>query len=84
MESVFAAYALGATAVVVGLVALLHVLEPEFDPAWRMPSEYSLGRYGVLMRLAFVAAGTAVISIGAALASVASPANIGPYMPAAW
>jgi hypothetical protein len=77
MESVLAAYALGAAALAVGLVALLHVLEPEFDPSWRMPSEYSLGRYGVLMRLAFIAGGTAVIGVGAALASVASPANIG-------
>ncbi len=80
MESVFAAYALGATALAVGLVVLLHVLEPEFDPSWRMPSEYSLGRYGVLMRLAFIAGGTAVIGVGAALASAASPANIGLFV----
>ncbi len=77
MGPVFAAYALGAAALAVGLVVLLHVLEPEFDPSWRMPSEYSLGRYGILMRLAFIAAGTAVIAVGAALGSVAWPANLG-------
>ncbi len=90
MESIFAAYALGASALTIGLVVLLHVLEPEFDPSWRMPSEYALGRYGMVMRVAFIAAGTAVISVGAALASVASPANIGLFivalgpMGAAW
>jgi hypothetical protein len=36
-----------------GLIAILHVLEPEYDPSWRMISEYSLGRYGWVMRLAF-------------------------------
>jgi len=38
----------------VGLIAILHVLEPEYDPSWRMISEYSLGRHGWVMRLAFV------------------------------
>ncbi|MGC5224014.1 DUF998 domain-containing protein [Micromonospora sp. DT81.3] len=37
-----------------GLIAMLHVLKPEFDPSWRMISEYSLGRRGWAMRLAFV------------------------------
>lgn len=36
-----------------GLLVLLHFLEPEFDPRWRMISEYELGRYGYLMSLAF-------------------------------
>jgi hypothetical protein len=80
MESVFAGYALGATAVAVGLVVSLHFLEPQFDPSWRMPSEYALGRYGILMRLAFIAGSTAVIGVAAALTSVASPANIGLYI----
>lgn len=35
------------------LLAVLHVLKPEFDPAWRMISEYEIGKYGWLMRLAF-------------------------------
>ena len=68
-----AVYALGAVALSIGLVALLHRLEPEFDPAWRMLSEYSLGRYGALMRLAFIAAATAVIAVAIALPAAARP-----------
>ena len=41
--------------ITVGLIALLHVLKPEYDPSWRMISEYSLGRHGWVMRLAFLA-----------------------------
>ena len=77
MDSTVAAiYALGAIALAVGLVVVLHFLEPEFDPSWRMPSEYSLGRYGVLMRVAFLAAGTGVIAIAAALSGSVWPATI--------
>jgi hypothetical protein len=35
------------------LVVLLHFIEPEFGPTWRFVSEYSNGRYGWVMRLAF-------------------------------
>lgn len=35
------------------ILFLLHLLEPEFDPAWRLISEYELGRYGWMMTLAF-------------------------------
>jgi hypothetical protein len=62
-----AAYTIGASAVAVALVIALHFLEPEFAPSWRMLSEYSLGRYGLLMRLAFLAAGTALIALAYAL-----------------
>ncbi|WP_347977156.1 DUF998 domain-containing protein [Microbacterium sp. ProA8] len=46
--------ALVAGGITVGLIAILHVLEPEYDPSWRMISEYSVGQYGWVMRLAFV------------------------------
>ncbi len=72
-----AIYALGATALAVGLVLLLHRLEPEFDPSWRLLSEYSLGRYGVLMRAAFLSGGTAVIAVAIALAPSAWPWSLG-------
>jgi len=49
-----------------GLIAILHVLEPEYDPSWRMISEYSLGRHGWVMRLAFV-----TTAVGLAATSVA-------------
>src|SRR5436853_397403 len=64
-------------ALAVGLVVALHFLEPEFDPSWRMLSEYSLGRYGVLMRVAFLAMGTAVIAVAVALGSAPWPGTIG-------
>ncbi|MFI5226465.1 MAG: DUF998 domain-containing protein [Candidatus Limnocylindrales bacterium] len=72
-STVAAVYSLGAVALSVGLVVLLHRLEPEFDPSWRMLSEYSLGRYGALMRVAFIAAGTSVIAVAVALSGSASP-----------
>ena len=77
MSSVSAAaavYALCASALAVGLVALRHALESEFAPSWRMLSEYSLGRYGVLMRLAFLPRGTGVIAVAVALAINCHPA----------
>jgi hypothetical protein len=69
-----AVYSLGAAALAIALVALLHRLEPEFDPSWRMLSEYSLGRYGALMRVAFLAAGIGVIAVAVALSKSAWPA----------
>jgi hypothetical protein len=63
--------------VAVALVALLHLLEPEFDPSWRMLSEYSLGRYGVLMRVAFLAWGSGVVALAVALSAWAWPWNLG-------
>ncbi|MGO8951296.1 MAG: DUF998 domain-containing protein [Ktedonobacterales bacterium] len=77
LTTVAAVYSLGATALAVGLMVLLHFLEPEFDPSWRMLSEYSLGRYGVLMRVAFLAMGTAVIAVAVALSRAAWPWSLG-------
>ena len=77
MPAVAAVYALGAIALAIGLVGLLHFLEPEYDPAWHMLSEYSLGRYGGLMRVAFIAAGTSVIAIAVALPGSAWPWDLG-------
>lgn len=74
---VAALYSLGAVAVACGLVVLLHALEPEFDPSWRMLSEYALGRYGIVMRLAFLAAGTSVIASAIGLWSAAGAASLG-------
>jgi hypothetical protein len=76
VQAFAAAYALAATISAIGLVVALHVLEPEFDPSWRMLSEYSLGRYGVLMRAAFIAAGTGVVGCAIALSGAAWPASL--------
>jgi hypothetical membrane protein len=35
------------------LLAALHILSPEFDPAWRMVSEYANGKYGWMLSLFF-------------------------------
>ena len=77
VTTVAAVYSLGATALAAGLIGLLHILEPEFDPSWRMLSEYSLGRYGVLMRAAFLAMGSAVIAVAVALWGAAGPWSLG-------
>jgi hypothetical protein len=42
----------GAGAVIL-LLASLHVLSPEFDPSWRVVSEYANGRYGWVLSLMF-------------------------------
>jgi hypothetical protein len=53
------------------MLALLHVHEPEFDPSWRMISEYELGRYGWLMQIAF---------FSLALGCLAVVAGVQPYV----
>src|SRR3954453_23700062 len=54
VAAIAAVTALVAGGISVGLIAILHILEPEYDPSWRMISEYSLGPFGWVMRLAFV------------------------------
>jgi hypothetical protein len=49
------------------LLFLLHFLEPEFDPSWRVISEYELGRYGWMMTLAFFCWGGSVLALLVAL-----------------
>jgi len=54
---------LAMTLVFLVLLGLLHVLEPEFAPSWRMISEYELGGYGWMMRLAFFSLALATIAL---------------------
>ena len=42
------------------LLGSLHLLEPEFNSSWRFLSEYELGKFGWLMRLAFLALATSL------------------------
>lgn len=49
--------AIAASVVVLLLLAGLHVLSPEFDPAWRMVSEYANGQYTWVLSLLFVSWG---------------------------
>ncbi|CAG1016002.1 hypothetical protein ANAEL_05432 [Anaerolineales bacterium] len=51
------------SAVFLLILLLLHFLEPEFDPLWRMISEYELGQYGWMMQLAFACWGMSVLFV---------------------
>ena len=51
----------------ISILFLLHFLKPELDPSWRMISEYEIGRYGWLMRLAFFCWGSSVLALLVAL-----------------
>src|SRR5215510_12203696 len=58
------------------LLASLHVLSPEFDPSFRMVSEYALGHYGWVLSLLFLAWGVSSWALAVALRSqVASKAG---------
>ena len=63
--------------ITVALIAILHVLEPEYDPSWRMISEYSSGRYGWVMRLAFVTMAISPAATCVALWPFGGPWTIG-------
>jgi hypothetical protein len=49
--------AMGAAAATLLLLAGLHILSPEFDPSFRMVSEYALGHYSWVLSLMFLAWG---------------------------
>lgn len=54
------------------LIALLHALEPEFEPSWRFVSEYAAGPLGWIMQIAFLAMATSFAALALALRSDAS------------
>jgi hypothetical membrane protein len=58
-------------AAVLSLLALgaLHVLSPEFDPSWRMVSEYALGRYAWVLALMFLTQAVSSIALFFAIKS---------------
>lgn len=60
-------------------LASLHVLSPEFDPSWRMVSEYANGHYGWVLSVMFVTWGASTLALVAALRSEArtTPIKIG-------
>jgi len=51
------------------LLAALHVIKPEFDPSWRMVSEYAIGEHGWVMRLAFLSLAFSFASLFVAIRS---------------
>ncbi len=70
--SVAAQVSLAAVAAFSLLLAIVHVLKPEISPSWRMISEYEIGRYGWIMRLAFVCWSASVFAVAVALQPYAS------------
>ena len=56
-----------AAAVVLLSLASLHVLSPEFDPSWRVVSEYANGQYGRVLSLMFVAWGISSWALAVAI-----------------
>jgi hypothetical protein len=59
--------ALSLTVLTVVLLAALHLASPEFDPSWRMVSEYALGRYPWLLSLMFLSWGVGTWALAAAI-----------------
>ena len=45
---------IAATAATLLLLGSLHLLSPEFDPSWRVVSEYAFGRHGPVLSLMFI------------------------------
>ncbi|HEV3302186.1 MAG TPA: DUF998 domain-containing protein, partial [Planctomycetaceae bacterium] len=59
--------AIAAAASTILLLASLHVLSSEFDPSWRVVSEYANGRFGWVLSLMFVSWAVASWSLVVAL-----------------
>lgn len=58
---------LAATAASALALVVLHFLSREFEPSWRMVSEYALGKHAWLLTLVFLAWGLAYFTLTAAL-----------------
>ena len=70
--SAFAAtIAIAATAISALALLLLHIVSPEYQPSWRMVSEYANGRHAWLLTLMFVAWAAAYWAIAAAVWPIA-------------
>src|SRR5262245_40012906 len=64
----------GLAALFLVVLAGLHILKPEYDPSWRMISEYEIGRFGWAMQLAFfslaIASVSAIVAVWSEIKSV--------------
>lgn len=45
------------------LLASLHVIKPEYEPSWRLISEYAIGRFGWIMVLAFFSLALSCVNV---------------------
>ena len=64
LEVATAIIAIALTIATLLLLASLHFLSPEFDPSFRMVSEYAFGHYGWVLSLMFAAWGVSFMGIG--------------------
>ena len=60
---------LAAAATSLVLLAALHGLSPEFDPSWRMVSEYALGDFGWVLALMFLSMALSCVALFLAIKS---------------
>jgi hypothetical protein len=67
IEVIGARLSIGAAAAVLLLLASLHVLSPEFDPSFRMVSEYALGHFSWVLSLMFLAWGMSSWALAVAI-----------------
>lgn len=67
IEVTGARLSIAATVAALLLLVSLHVLSPEFDPSWRMVSEYALGHYGWVLSLMFLAWGISSWTLAGAI-----------------
>jgi hypothetical protein len=67
IEAIGARLAMVAAAATLLLLASLHILSPEFDPSFRMVSEYALGRDAWVLSLMFLAWGVSSWALALAL-----------------
>jgi Protein of unknown function (DUF998) len=67
IEVIGARLAMVAAVATLLLLASLHILSPEFDPSFRMVSEYALGHYGWVLSLMFLVWGMSSWALALAL-----------------
>lgn len=67
-----ACVAIAASVAALVLLLSLHLLSPEFSPAWRMISEYANGQYGWVLSLMFAAYGLSSLALAFAIRSQAT------------
>jgi hypothetical protein len=69
IPTIAARVAMTSTALFVVLLAALHIAAPELAPSWRLISEYEIGQYGWLMRVAFFSLALGAAGVAVAVAS---------------
>lgn len=82
VPSVAATIALAATAISALALLVLHIVSPEYQPSWRMVSEYGNGRHAWLLTVMFVAWAAAYWAIAATVWPIAQswPGRIGSML----